>query len=571
MIVWIYFLALYISAEVAVSSEDIDETSNNNVEKAAEGEIEETFSAVQKLVENLKNRITKQDEELKDLTRIVDYLKMAGPKLGVLELLDNDDNLGEISSKKHVERFTHVTAVSLRVPKKERSNVPKKKLPYYQMKARRNAVHVLVTVNTDKQIKLWDAEQNELVMVKIKSSAKVTNLLAASANQKAFLLAGLSDGRVLVYSITAWRNFNKETKTMSLEGHIKVFSNGELLWTIENKGEEQKESRVEQQGEVVEKAPAVSALGLNSRKHAKQFMVGFDNGSIRLYKRDGRMRKEIQTGNSTVLEIGWDTDRSSIPIFTDIGFRFMKLSGLKLIGGFCRYKEETQFTGYSFDTAQANLLYVAYSDGRLVLYDAKKLARKYLCKPKFEIVVESGSPLHLEATEGYLLASSSTTMYIFNTTDVSVTNYPVLVEKRAIINDNAVNGLGGMALTRDTYHHTLIVTTRLYSSGSCSADSSNDGESSGSSMVVYESYMKPKEKEKKEKGWAAMLTRTPILMIGLVFVLFMKFGGKGGNPLAKIFAGGRGRKRRNRRGYQNQNMMDMQRGQMMGMPPRHSF
>jgi len=230
MIVCIYFLAFYISAEVVVSSEDIEETYINNLETAAAGgEVEETFSAVQKLVETLKNRITKQDEEIKDLIRNVDYLKMAGHKLGVLEFLDDDDNLGEISSKKHVERFTHATAVSLRVPKKERSNVPKKKLPYYQTKARRNAVHVLVTVNIDKQIKLWDAGQNELVMVKIESSAKVTTLLAASVNQKAFLLAGLSDGQVLVYSITAWRNFNKETRTMSLEGHIEVFSNGVLL------------------------------------------------------------------------------------------------------------------------------------------------------------------------------------------------------------------------------------------------------------------------------------------------------------------------------------------------------
>jgi len=331
---------------------------------------------------------------------------------------------------------------------------------------------------------------------------------------------------------------------------------------------------VEEQGELAEKSPAVTTLGLNSRKHAKQFMVGFDNGSIRLYKRDGRMRKEIQTGNSTVLGMGWDTDRSSIPIFTDRGFRFMKLSGLKLIGGFCPYKEETWFTSYSFDTVQANLLYVAYSDGRLALYDAKKLAHKYLCTPKFEIEVESGSQLYLKATEGYLLASSSTTMYIFNTTDVSMTNYPFLVEKRAITNDNAINGLGWMALTRDTYHHTLIVTTQLYPSDSCNADS-GEYRNNGSNMVVYESYMKRKEKEKQEKGWAAMLTRTPILMIGLVFVLFMKFGGKGGgNPLAKMFARGCGRKRRidrNRRGYQNQHKVDMQRGQMMGLPPRHSF
>jgi len=618
MSLWAYFLALF----VLTAAENVPETSDDGIEEKTN--VEEVLSAVRNQVDALKKRVALQDEEIKELTRHVEYLKMAGPKLGVLELMDSDDTLGEIASKKHSERFTHVTAVSLRVPKKERKNVPKSKLPMSQLKVRRNAVHVIVTVNTEQQIKLWDSEQNELAMVEPESSAKVTALLAATANQKAFLLAGFSDGHVLVYSITAWRTFDEETDTMALEGLINVFSNGMLApWTPkageeeeeqseegkkqidgkkeqtdseeegkkqsdgkkeqsdgeeEQKSKETKEEKADpkQQDELEENVSAVSTLGLNNRKQAKQFMVGYKNGYIRMYRRDGRMRKEVHSRNSSVLCIGWETDRNSVPIFTDSGFRFCKMSGLKFIGGFCPYKDGTQFTGYAFDTTFPNFLYIAYSDGRVVLHDAKKLTRKYLCIPKFEIEVEAGSPLHLETTEGYLLASSPTTLYIFNTSDVTLSRNPYLVEKRTISEDSSDSAsfIGRMATTTDTYHHTLIVTTQLYPHDSCSIDSNNkeEGIVNGSSMVVYESYMKPKEKEKKEKGWAAMFSRTPILVIGFGLVMFMQFSGKGGSSLSKAFSGKRGRRgRRGNKGSRQPSMMDMQRTSSYGMPPRHMY
>jgi len=597
MNLWVYFLAFF----VLTTSENVPETSSGGSDKNAKLDVE-VLSAVRNKIETLESRIAHQDEEIKHLTRQVEYLKMAGPKLGVLELMDSDDTLGEIASRKHRERFTHVTAVSLRVPKRYRSNVPKRRLPQFQVKARRNAVHVIVTVNTDQQLKIWDMEQNELAMVEMDSSAKVTSLLAATANQKAFLLAGFSDGHVLVYTITAWRTFDEETNTLTVEGYINVFSNGVLEpWTPkkveqdaeeqseETKVEEEKETKAEEEKEKVEEekgdeedsveaeeqGAAVASLGLNNRKHAKQFMVGYDNGYIRMYRRDGRLRKEMHTGNSSVLAIGWETDRTSIPIFTDSGFRFCK-TGLKMIGGYCPHKEGTQFTGYAFDIALKNFLYVAYSDGRVVLFDAKKLSKRYLCVPKFEIEVESGSPLHLETTEGYLLASSPTTLYIFNTSDVSLTKHPYLVEKRPMSKDNSAGVFGRMASTIDTYHHTLIVTTQLYTPESCAIEpgTEEEGAINGSSMVVYESYMKPKEKEKKEKGWTAMISRTPILVIGFGLVIFMQFSGKGSNPLSKIFSGGRGRGGRGRRGSRRnrqQNMSDMQRTQSYGLPPMHMY
>jgi len=338
---------------------------------------------------------------------------------------------------------------------------------------------------------------------------------------------------------------------------------------------EEKEGDKEQLGDVEEHASAVSTLGLHNRKHAKQFVVGYENGYIRMFRRNGKMRKELHTGNSSVLAVGWETDRSSIPIFTNSGFRFCKTSALKLIGGFCPHKEGTQFTGYAFDDILKNFLYVAYSDGRVVLYDAKKLMRKYLCVPKFEMEVESSSPLHLETMEGYLLASSPTTLYIFNTSDVSTSRHPYLVEKRIISKDDSASIIGRMASTTDTYRHTLIVTAQLYPSESCvDSDIKEEGGASGSSMVVYESYMKSKEKEKKEKGWASLLTRTPIIFIGFGLVMFMQFSGKGSNPISKIFSGRRGRGGRGRRGSRRprqQNLIDMQRSRSYGAPPMHSY
>jgi len=543
MSLWFYLLLLHVIS----TSETKFRVSNAGSAETNEMSAQETLRVIQKEVDSLEKKIAYQEEEIKVLEKWVSYLKMAGSKLRLLDEMETGVSLHEISSKNHSEMFTHFTAVSIKVPPEERNNVPKSKLLSFQSMARRNIVHVVVTVNTDQQIKLWDSNQNELAMVETGSKSQVSALLVTAANVRNFLLAGFVDGHVLIYAFSAWRKYDWDTETMWLEGSINVFSNGMLKSWTQKDGKEKQNTLAERAKEgdesldLKEKVPAVSTLGINSRKHARQFLVGYDNGYIRAYRRDSRLVKEMFSGNSSILEIGWKTDRTSIPIFTQSGFRFCKLSGFRMIGGFCPHKEGTQFTGYAFDAIQSNILYVAYSDGRLMLFDSRKLAHRWLCTPKVEIEVESGSPLHLEAMEGYLLASSPTSLYIFNTSDLTMANphHPYLVEKRSIRKDYSASSRGCVAATLDSYHHTLIVTADLYSAKSCDPSKEDAGSVTGSSMIVYESDMKPKEKQKNAKGWSAMLTRTPMLIVGLIVVGFMQFSGKSKNPLSKILAGSR--------------------------------
>jgi len=236
MSTWFYLLVLFVIS----TSETELRLSNEGIAETTELSAQDTLRVLQKDVDSLQKKIAYQEKEIKFLTRWMRYLEMAGSKLRVLELKENEDPLHEISSKTHGERFTHITAVSLKVPPKERNNVPRNKLLSFQAKARRNTVHVVVTVNTDQQIKLWDSEQNELVMVETGSMSKVTALLVAAANIRNFLLTGFVDGHVSIYAIAAWRKFDWETNTMWLEGSIDVFSNGLLKsWTPKVEKEKQ--------------------------------------------------------------------------------------------------------------------------------------------------------------------------------------------------------------------------------------------------------------------------------------------------------------------------------------------
>jgi len=527
---------------VAFFSLAIDETSPIS-DEADEMQVDEMLDSLDKQLKDLELKMSNQEEIIKDLKIHIEHLQIAEPRLGVLGLMKDDDALGEIVSKTHAHQFTHVAAISLRVPQRDRITLPQKKLPDFQTAARRSSVQAIITVSSSQQIQLWDAELNELAAIAGDLPSQITAIKATSSDERGHLLVGGADGNARVFSVAAWRIFDKEKHTQTVAGYITELGSSRL--SAEKSGEE-----LETNGEW---PSAIQDIGWSSERNTKEILVGYSNGWIRLYKKDGTFKKEVYSGNSSILAIGYKTDRTSKPVFTTKGFRFCKINTFKMIGGFCEHKEGTQFTGHAFDLVKNFYLYVGYSDGRIVLFDTKSLARKRLCKPKSEIEVEAGSPLQLEVTEGYLLASSPTTLYVFNTTGVSITKPPVLVEKRVIAEDG--NGVfGALTSTLDVYHHTLVVATQLQSPETC--DQTSNG---GSTMVVYESYRKQKEKKNTYNAdWIMLLTKTPLFIIGgLIFA--WKF-----TPLSKLFRGdGKAEQHRKSQRAEYMNVMDRQREMML--------
>jgi hypothetical protein len=456
----------------------IDETSQILDEKD-DLKVDEILDSVAKQLKALELRMSNNEELIKDLKIHIEHLQIAEPRLGVLGLMKNDDALGEIVSKTYAHHFIHVAALSLRVPQRDRVNLPKNKLPDFETSTRRSSVQVIITVSSNQQIQLWDAELNELAAIAGGLSSPITAIKATSSDERGHLLVGGADGNARVFSVSAWRIYEKETHTQTIAGYITELGSSRLSpWKSGEKLDTNDEWPA-----------AIQAIGWSSNRNTKEILVGYSNGWIRLYKQDGTFKNEIYSGNNSISAIGYKTDRTLKPIFTTKGFRFCKINNFKLVGGFCAHKEGTQFTGHAFDLVKTYYLYVGYSDGRIILFDTKSLAWKRLCKPKFEIEVEAGSPLQLEITEGFLLASSPTTLYVFNTTGVSITEPPALVEQRVISEEG--NGVfGALTSTLDVYHHTLVVATQLQSPETC--DQASNG---GSRMVVYESYTNRKEKK----------------------------------------------------------------------------
>lgn len=498
-------------------------------------EFDEMVEAVEKQLKALELRMTNQQEQLTELKVNLNYLQTAEPRLGALDLIKDDDGFKEIISKTHAHQFTHVAAVSLRVSQRDLNNLPKNKLSDFKTTVRRSSVQIIITVNSNQKIQLWDAELNELAEINPGLSSKVTAVKAMSANERAYLLVGGADGNARVFSVSAWRVLNKETHIWEVAGYMTELVSSRLPAL---KSEEIQDNTDDWPS-------AIQDIGWSKQNKAKEFLVGYSNGWIRQYQKSGKIKKEVYTGNSSVLAIGYKTDRTSKPVFTTNGYRFCKISNLKMIGGFCAHKEGTQYTGHAFDLVKDFFMYVGYSDGTLILFDTKSLAWKRLCKPQFEIEVEAGSPLSLEVTEGYLLASSPTTLYIFNTTRVSTTKPPVLIEQRVIAEDRT-GVFGALTSTQDAYHHTLVVATHLQSPGTCDETSKD-----GSIMVIYEAFKREVKKTKTSYKPEWLKLSTPMFILGGL-VIAWKF-----TPLSKIFGGG-GKPERHRKD-QRRDYMNMQR------------
>jgi len=494
-------------------------------------------------VAELGKLVNSQNEEIESMKVKMEYLTHAAPNFGSLGLIEADETLGEVSTMTHPDRFTHFGTIALRIPRRDRKNVPKKRLPAFNFKTRRNAVHVLVAVNTDRTIKVFDLHQNLLTSLTVDTETRITALTVKSANDRGYLLLGFADGLVEVYAISAWREVDTTTKILSVQGHL------ERLYSIDPWFPEEAQKAAEEESQVV-KAPAVSAIGMYTRKNSKLFTIGYGNGFMRTYRKTGKFRSMFDSTNATIHGIAYDGERTSFPFWTEDGFRFVKSTKMKGVGSHCPLVHG-QVTGIAFDAVsgkKASLMYVTTAEGYLMVHETKKLHRRFLCTPVHEVEVAKGIPLDVQAILGYILVSSPTHLYIYNISSVTSTLSPIMLERRDLGSseegDETAAARTVLRSAYDAYGYTVVASAQVFDAETCSESDSG----SGSTLVVFESYLENKDKEKSKKGWAGMLSRAPIVLVGGILLLVWTFGGKaGGNPLSKLL-GGRSRRSRGGKG-----------------------
>jgi len=531
----------------------------------------ETISGMKQELIDLQQKASEQEKELEALRISMRCMKNSKPSVGVLGLLETDGSLGEVSSKGHDEKFTHITTISVNVPVRDRKDLPKNKRPNSNIQVHRKSEQAVVTINTQQELQLWDAEQNELATLSLGFTARATALVApfSTGEEPSFVAIGFSDGNVFRYVISIWRSWNKFSLSFSLRGSIMRIAHPVLAPPPDEP------SKGEQSEKVVEETSPVSALGLISQTSVVKVLVGYEDGWLRSFRVNGQMKKERKTGNDSIVTIGFGEESTLLAIFTDSGFHLYKGGGLKPWGDFCRYKEGTSFIDYAFDQSSKAYLYVGYSDGSISAYGTKKTKNGTQCNPIHELSVESGVPMHLETTDGYLLASSPTSLYIFNTSDISRKNPPNLLETNAMV--ESFSGLSPVALssTRDWYHHTLVVAAEVFTialeSEECTTESCKEDVDTGSTMVIYESHQKTKRKSKMMGDFNLMdfFNRTTALVLATICVFVWQFILKKNSPFSKMFGKReKGKKAGRKRSFEpgsGFDMLDMQKREMMRM------
>jgi len=297
------------------------------------------------------------------------------------------------------------------------------------------------------------------------------------------------------------------------------------------------------------------------KKH--YIIVAYSDNKIYSYQRNGKLSSSAKSipytaPNNSISVISTTRQKSQVIVVTDAGFQFLKVPKLNKIGPFCHLPNDTTVTSVEFDVVSQHTMILGTSDGRVIVYDTKKLTRK-MCTPKDEFGVQRDSSLRIETLPGYWLITSTEGLHVYNTTKKSKTgNYqrPGLLFVRSFEDefeetDTQLAGSNVLVSSfTDVHQHTVIAYAQ-------STDGAVEGDDVSYGFVVMESYL-PNYTQSDEKGGVmGMVTKTPVfLVIAFLMVFWVMFKGKGGNTnsplgrLGSIFGGKRGKTRAPLRGGQ---------------------
>ena len=120
-----------------------------------------------------------------------------------------------------------------------------------------------------------------------------------------------------------------------------------------------------------------------------------------------------QSPNKTIVQITRTKKKYELLVVTEVGFQFLKLPKLTKTGPFCHLPANTIINNIEFDSTATTLMYMTTNDGRIFVYNTKKLNKK-LCKSLDSFTIEPNSPLQIETLPGYLLITSKQGLNVYN-------------------------------------------------------------------------------------------------------------------------------------------------------------
>eukprot|EP01083_Nonionella_stella_P019570 54343_1 len=310
------------------------------------------------------------------------------------------------------------------------------------------------------------------------------------------------------------------------------------------------------------KNATVTGVTVYQQQKRKYIIVSYSDGKVFSFKPSGVLASSASTipytaPNKTIVAIATTRKKYEMLVVTEVGFQFLKLPKLSKTGPFCHLPVDTTVNAIEFDVTMSTLMYLGTTDGRLLVYNTRKLNRK-MCKSLDTFTIHPDAPLQIETLPGYLLITSSLGLHVYNVSKKKTAPYqrPGLVLVRKFEDEFGDNdqrlASSNVLVSSYTDPQQRTVIAYVQSAGNVSMDSSEGDKDVSYRFVVMESYLPSFNAQADRGGVLGIISKAPIFVGIAMFAFFwVFFKGKGGSGsfsnsplgrLGKIF-GGRSKRR----------------------------
>jgi len=427
-------------------------------------------------------------------------------------------------TKTHDIEFTSVDIISRRSAKLTED----KRSVQLSSKQRKKLSHFFVTMDGEKNIQLWNEQQELMHEIRSGLKGKVTARATLNMPNNQFYMIGSDQGEVKLFEIKSWRPIRNGKLYDLIDARIelvydlvvpkKAFGPHYLEASANEKSEDsgESETQTEAENDPSFTYPGVRFLGIYRKKSNRKFLVVFSNDQIHLWDKLGKWRKRYESDDEiTGFTVGPAT--TSV-LVTKSGFTLFRTIKMKTLSAFC--DQEGTITSATFDVKFNHMLYLAKENGTVVVHNTKKLGgkKKRHCRTARRYDFNSGTPVSISSVEGYFFTVLPRSVLLHNVSGLIWTARGL--EYMQDLDEGSLVSVGSFESRKS---HMFVVVN-------------------GRNMTTYNTFLPGMEDQ--NGGMFKNFSRIPMVFGVMVFFLGYQYFSGGSNPLQAL-TGRRKRKGKN--------------------------
>ncbi len=295
-----------------------------------------------------------------------------------------------------------------------------------------------------------DAAGKLLTTVPTSHSARITTI-STSKNPLNIVAAGSADGLVSVFALAAWFE-SGEIKSVPVpklnltldyaepsprKQGLRVAVAVRLMHVLTGDCAATSDD-AETCAATATSAVAATSIVMNQKYQRRWYGVGYDDGKVRFFSREGKESSVLETGNATVTDMVLRKD-GEVMYSTNAGLGSMQVSSSFVstkaqLEYFCDASNVTQapISSISFDRHRAFIVYAADAHGGVYALSAPR-SHQRLCRAR-HVVEEPGSSgssrARIAATNWRLVVTTPAHISLYNVSQMSVRVPPQLIVRR---------------------------------------------------------------------------------------------------------------------------------------------